>query len=114
MSVSPLPVLGKTLTAIDRDVDGLTFRCTDGTVYRMWHDQECCEYVYLEDVCGDLDDLIGSPLVEAEEDFEEASAKGGTWTFYRFSTVKGTVTLRWLGESNGYYSEQANFDEVRP
>jgi len=95
--------------------DGLVFTTDNGEVYEMYHDQDCCESVTLEDIAGDLEDLIGSPILQAEEssdhtDEEDHCQDGSqTWTFYKFATVKGFVTLRWYGSSNGYYSEDVSF-----
>lgn len=117
-------LLGKTLTKITADFsvgeisDVITpefggsimlIETDDGERYVMGHHQECCEQVWLEDVCGDLSDLIGSQIVEADESSnqEDDAETGGTrtWTFYKMRTKNGAVTLRWCGESNGYYSE---------
>jgi hypothetical protein len=117
MSVSE--ILGKTILRIDRDGDErLVFVLDDGTQYAMYHTQDCCESVTINDIAGDLNDLIGSPLTMAEESSSQenpppdASPDSFTWTFYKFATVKGYVTIRWYGESNGYYSESVNFDPV--
>ncbi len=80
---------------------------------RMIHHQECSEDVWLEDVTGDLDDLIGSEIVQASEDVSVGDTDMGTQTatFYTFRTHKGTVQFRWLGESNGYYSEDVDIEK---
>ena len=96
--------------------DTLYFEMTDGTAYLMYHSQDCCEHVSIEDIIGDLDDLIGEPLFMAEEVSEDASTNedygSATWTFYKFATIKGYVTIRWYGSSNGYYSESVQIDRI--
>ena len=110
---------GKIITKIDKiDDDELIFHCQTGEVYKMYHEQQCCELVTIEDITGDLEDLIGSPVLVAEElsndDYvpDDSQFDGGescTWTFYKIATIKGYVDIRWFGTSNGYYSEYANF-----
>jgi hypothetical protein len=64
-------------------------------------------------VCGDVEDIIGSPILRAVELCHKGlEGESSTWTFYTISTIRGTVDLRWLGESNGYYSESVDFQEI--
>lgn len=92
------------------------FDTEDGKSYKMYHEQECCESVWVEDVVGDVRDLVGSVIVEASEESNcESYGEYGdsqTWTFYKLGTRKGSVTIRWCGQSNGYYSEGVSFVEV--
>lgn len=111
-------LLGKTLTdiSVNDDNDEIVFKCSDGTNYLMYHEQDCCESVMIEDVCGNWEDLIGSPILMAEDISNECCNEprigydeSYTWTWYKFATVRGYVTVRWYGESNGYYSEDVDF-----
>lgn len=92
---------------------------SDGSAWLMDHTPECCEDVRLYDIIGDPNDLIGHPLLTAEEVSNADDPEGvgcgcesHTWTFYRFATIKGLVVLRWLGESNGFYGESVDFMET--
>jgi hypothetical protein len=83
----------------------------EGNEHLFHHIQDCCESVYIESIVGDISDLIGSAITEAEsvsEDYPEAY-DSGTWTFLKISSEKGGVVIRFLGESNGYYSEKMDY-----
>ena len=110
-------MLGKTFVQVSGSVGGdeMTFETANGERFMFAHSQDCCERVDINDIVGDLQDLCGSPMLLAEEvqgetpvDFDEGDHESVTWTFYKFATRKGYVDVRWLGESNGYYSERVD------
>jgi hypothetical protein len=114
MSISEL--LGETLVGITQESnDKLIFVTATSRTFEMYHDQDCCESVYIEDIAGNLEDLLHSPILMAEEvsQEDENADESGTWTFYKLATVKGYVTIRWYGYSNGYYSEDVDFVEIK-
>lgn len=114
-------LLGLTMASVKQDDEEIHFTATDGRKFKLFHSQDCCEVVTIEDISGDLADLVGSPLLQAEENSSEEAppgvkspeyAESQTWTFYKFATMKGYVTIRFYGASNGYYSESVDFVEL--
>lgn len=106
--------IGKIFTNIINENDEkLIFTTDKGDTYFMCHQQQCCECVDLNDVCGDLNDLLNSPILIASEKTDSGWNESDvdesyTWTFYELATIKGSVTLRWYGSSNGYYGEEVD------
>ena len=113
-------LVGKTMAKVykqDTYGDELVFETVDGRTFKLLHYQDCCEDVVIDDIVGDLNDLVGSPILLAEEsvsdsEYYEDGYLSNTWTFYKFATIKGYVDVKWHGSSNGYYSESVDFAEV--
>jgi len=110
-------LLGHTLASVENiDNDQLLFTLSNGDQYKLYHDQDCCESVYIADINGELSDLVGNPLLLVEEvsgeTGEDAMGEHYTWTFYKLATRLGYVTIRWCGTSNGYYSESVDWGKV--
>lgn len=107
-------LIGKTLTEITQTSDEIIFTTSDGEKYRMYHGQDCCESVDIEDIDGDLQDLLLSPILEASErtQNDDNAEESGLWTFYVIRNVKASVTIRWYGSSNGYYSKSVSFEKI--
>lgn len=112
-------LLGKTIIDISGAEEGndfILFECSDGSKYLMLHFKDCCESVDINDICGDIDRLIGHPILQAQEtthDGQDDYHDSFTWTFYNLGTVKGYVTIKWYGTSNGYYSERVDFVRIK-
>jgi hypothetical protein len=122
MEFTDMKIKGMTMTSVEQGEynyagdcnDAIIFSCDDGKKYALTHLQDCCECVNIEDVCGDLDDLVGSPLTMAEEAYECSNDEydSNTYSFYKFATAKGYVTVRFYGSSNGYYGEAAHLIDI--
>jgi hypothetical protein len=112
-------LVGKVLSDVrNNNNEEIIFVTEDGESYKLYHSQDCCESVTVEDIAGDLKDLVGSPITKAEESESRENPPGVdmgayqesfTWTFYQLATVNGYVTIRWYGSSNGWYSESVSF-----
>lgn len=115
-------LLGMTLVNITGVIgsEEIIFETSDGRKFSLYHEEDCCESVSVNDIIGDFNDLLNTPILQAEEASDEMGEPkpsdgcddSWTWTFYKLATIKGYVTIRWLGESNGYYSESVTFAEL--
>lgn len=93
------------------------FYMHDGALYKMYHRSDCCEHVSIAEIVGELNPGPWEQcwIVRAEESTREATgeecSEAGLWTFYRMDTTQGCIVIRWLGQSNGYYSMSVDFEQ---
>lgn len=64
----------------------------------LYHEQDCCESVYIESIVGDLKDLENTPILMAQEN------EGEGFTFYKLATIKGYIDIRFNQDIDSYYS----------
>lgn len=114
---------GKTIQEIrgcEKHSDEVTIIFTDGSCLKFYHRQDCCETVLLEDFDATPEDLVNAKIISIEERISYSNEneikplntwdKSYTWSFYVIKTSKFTMTMRWYGESNGWYSETVDID----
>ena len=115
------------IEGMQKDSAEIQFTTTDGQNFKMFHSQRCCELVLLNDMTGDVADLLNTPILIAEKRISGKRVKGCLatyvtqpqvdniylWSYYTFRTIKGTVTLRWYGESNGEYAVAVSIGKMR-
>ena len=93
-----------------------------GHQFLFGHDQDCCEKIYIFDFKGDLQTLKNKKLISVEkivwgdklpDDVNYKPYDSFTWTEIVFKTTEETVISRWIGESNGYYSESVDLFQLK-
>lgn len=115
MSIKNL--IGETLEYIDIDEDNNQILLTtkSGKRIMIYHHQDCCESVRIVDTVGNWDNLIGKVIIDTDEEIISSSDKDGydsrTETNLTFKVDGDTVISKWIGESNGYYSENVDVQE---
>ena len=68
-------LIGRTITSIVQEGAVLQFYMKTGPHVMMYHKQDCCEDVNIEDICGDLEDLLDTPILRAEERYNSKYEK---------------------------------------
>ena len=104
------------ITGGEKGDDECVITTVSGKAIKIYHEQDCCENVSIEDC--ESDNLVGglvhfagfvdgeTPVYDFHRDYYDDNSQ--TWSFLKIETSKGSVWQRWLGESNGYYSESVD------
>jgi len=113
----PKPLEGATLHAVhfgEHVGNDAVFLATDHGVFMFTHNQDCCEHVRLESLTGwsGTGGLVGLAEERTESKEDEGNWESQTATFYTIRTTGDDIDMRWIGESNGFYSESVDVSLV--
>ncbi|MDE2425647.1 MAG: hypothetical protein KGO96_07050 [Elusimicrobia bacterium] len=121
INIEPSKLVGKTVvkvvkeTGSTRGTDAICLIMDDSTNILVVLDGDCCSGSYFEDK-NQFDELIGSKITEVLEEEDRTEDNGAweriIWSFLKFTTDKGHVTIDWRNESNGYYSGWVKFFKI--
>jgi hypothetical protein len=101
----------------EADISDVVFVNDKGEAYRMYHEQDCCECVIVNEIHA------GVEITDCEEFiFRSESEWGDSATHSFFKLIwhvekpwkrRCEITIHWLGTSNGYYGEGVSLVEMR-
>lgn len=118
---------------VDKNKETTTFCFEDEKrVARFYHEQDCCEEVYIyqtniDESCHgktivSIVELIGDEyatkneqqtVIHDKEKHKTVPYECETWTRYEIELDDGSkMFMLWHGVSNGYYSESVNFNWI--
>lgn len=108
---------GLRVSEIDDLGDSVLITTECGRQFLITHNQQCCENVFQESVDGKWESLIGKVIVhvsqsESPGDDDDGLLLSQTNTTIILAVDDSTVISRWVGTSNGYYSERVDILEL--
>ena len=110
-SVNVEALIGLTLRRCVRDGNEIHLYANNGLTFSLGNPRDA----EIEDICGELVDLVGSPITMAEEESWDDDPSDDysrlAWYYYKFATVKGYVTIRFEC-TDGYYASYAQLTFV--
>lgn len=75
--------------------DGISFVLENNEEYHLYGGvSPPCQDLYIESIVGDLNDLIGVPILMAEE--VNGENEYYEYTFYKIATIKGYLDIRFI------------------
>ena len=109
-------LIGRVIKSVEvgKSEGRVKFYLKDGTALAIWHEHDCSDCVYLEDIIGidTVTQLTGETVLDAyvsyrvgEHDKDSTWGRFSVWVFLMLRTNNYSVVFRWYGTSNGYYSE---------
>lgn len=115
-------LVGERIAYIDVDEGNYEILITtvSGDTIMIYHDQKCCETVSIESTEGDWYALKGKVVVETVHEESQAEVPPGlgsnldscTRSTLKLRVDDATVISRWIGVSNGFYSESVDIAEI--
>lgn len=108
---------GKTIKECNynKDYEEIILIMTTGERYKIYHDQDCCELVNIYWSQSNIKNIIDKTIESLEEVSQRPDIEGDSMTItnYIFTFTDGTkANLYWVGESNGYYSEEPIIEKL--
>lgn len=129
-AIDATSLIGETLASVDyfpeknrncRDTsEQFLLTTVSGRQIAITHIRDCCESVHVESTAGDWTEIIGKVIIDASRRTVVIRGCNDVYegrdrleeTYIEFDANDATLVQKWIGNSNGYYSTDANLYEI--
>lgn len=90
-------LLGKKIIHFENDAKSITLTLSDKSIYKLCQiDTDGSDTVYIDEITGDVDDLINLHILYTSEHSPDGHKNNGlnVYSFYKLATIKGWVDVR--------------------